>query len=277
MKKKPANPQDSHVFSNDIDERQAEEKKSSWRAPPSKPTDASFNNKKQVLDKIPKKASAITQKPSVAEPIKPTATSKPTKSIKPMSTNPIGSKLPQLTLERIDTKSLKTPADGSEKSPAKLSKIKRVNVIQSDSDTEKKPVPASNNLQKTKKPSLNNEITKRKQLHQQKPTMLKKNLLVKTKSKPVTPLKKSSTGEHHTSASEMDERRTESTATHSDQDLLSSDNDEKHSTKKRPNSTTTKNNNKKSNSRDMKLSSSMYDIVKKRARSEQTRHRYGSV
>ena len=283
-KKKSLNPQDNSIFTNDIDERQTDEKKSTWRTPPTKQTlsNESNNTKKPTLDKIPKKPSAAptTPKPVVTESTKPTT--KVTKPTKQPSITSLGTKVPQLTLERLDAKSLKTAVESTGKSSNKLSKLKRTNVIQRDSDTDKK----SNTItdaQKPKKSLLNNQITKRKQQHQQKPITTKKpQQLIKPTTKPVpNPIRKQSTTETHSSASDNDEKKMEVTGTSSDHEQASSDNDDKmkkDSIKKRTSTTTNKNKPKfipgLTNRRDIKPDTSMYDRIKKRARSEQTRTGY---
>ena len=287
-KKKPVNQSTSSVFTNDVDERQSEEKKSAWRTPPTKQTssnDAS-TTKKQTLDKIPKKASATGAKPSVPESSK--ANASVAKTVKPTSNTPLGSKVAQLTLERIDPKSIKASGDSAGKSLTKSNKFKRTNFIQSDSDTEKKsssPSSSSSTVdaQRTKKLSLNNEITKRKLQHQQKPTVMKKNPLNKPKTQLSTPTKKPTNTETQSSLSSVDEKRKEQQATtsNSDHDLGSSDNDDKMSddTMKKRSKMNPKNkmrsskNRNSNNSGDLRQDTSMYDRIKKRARSEQTRNR----
>ncbi|CAF3588991.1 unnamed protein product [Adineta steineri] len=307
-KKKSLNQQDSSVFTNDIDERQAaaaaaaataaaavDEKKSTWRAPPTKQTlsNETVTPKKPTLDKIPKKPSA-TPKPTVTEPVKQppkvikttatvtaTTTTTTTTTTKQAQMTSLGSKVPQLTLERIDPKNLKPSVEMSGKSINKSIKIKRTNVIQSDSDSEKKSS-TTTDVQKTKKSLLNNEITKRKQQHQHQqkplPTTKKPQLTKPTKIKTPSTVRKLSTTETHSSSSEDDEKKTEHTTTASDHDQASSDNDEKSkkdSIKKRT-KTTNKNKLKSTSSRmnwrDLRQDTSMYDRIKKRARSEQTRN-----
>ncbi|CAF1547502.1 unnamed protein product, partial [Adineta ricciae] len=294
-KKKPSNQQDSSVFTNDIDERQAsssataDDKKSTWRTPPTKQTSSTeqTNSKKPTLDKIPKKSSATPKPPVVAEPAKPAA--KASKIVKPTSVASLGTKVPQLTLERIDAKSVRSSTESQNKLPsaatsttAKPIKLKRANVIQSDSDSEKKPIPSAD-AQKTKKSLLNNEITKRKQQHQQKPSpIVKKGQVVKAKGKTATPnmARKQSVAETHSSASDSEERRVEqtTTTTTSDQDHASSDDDRK--PRKEPiqkrTKTVSKNKGKSTQNtntlRELRQDTSMYDRIKKRARSEQTRN-----
>jgi len=138
----PTNPkknssQDNHVFSNDVDDR-SDEKKSTWRTPPSKQPETSIT-KKPILDKIPKKTTTINT-PKAAIPV-PTSTQKTIKSTKPNSSTPIISKTPQLNLERVETKGLKNSFNEiSTKSIVKPTKLKRTHFINSDSDTEKKIV-----------------------------------------------------------------------------------------------------------------------------------------
>jgi hypothetical protein len=282
-KKKSLNQQD--VFTNDIDERQADEKKSTWRTPPTKQSlsNESNNTKKQTLDKIPKKSSATTPKPVVTESTK--STTKITKPTKSTVTTPLGTKVPQLTLERIDAKSLKAVGESTGKSSSSSSsnkavKLKRTNTIQSDSETDKKSS-SIGNVQKVKKPLLNNEITKRKLQHQQKPMLMKKNQLIKTKNSSQPKIRKQSTTDAHSSESELDEKKSEQTATtNSDHEQASSDNDDKSqkdSMKKRtkiPNKNKLKLTESTTNWREPRQDTSMYDRIKKRARSEQTRNRY---
>jgi len=192
----------------------------------------------------------------------------------------LGTKVPQLTLERIDPKSLKTGVESTGKSTTKPIKLKRTNIIQSDSDTEKKKTTTTTDVQKPKKALLNNEITKRKQQHQQKSMSTKKTQLTKTKHKTSTnPIRKQSTIETHSSASDVDEKKSEQTVTTSEHEQASSDNDEKvqrESTKKRTKTTNkTKGKSMQSlpNWRELKQDTSMYDRIKKRTRNEQTRNR----
>ncbi|UJR25262.1 hypothetical protein I4U23_006614 [Adineta vaga] len=280
-KKKPVNQHDNSVFTNDIDERQAlaaatttttDDKMSTWRTPPTKQTLSNEQNniKKTSLDKIPKK-STTTSKPSVtAEPVKSAA--KVTKITKPTPMTSLGTKVPQLTLERIDPKSIKTSSESSNKSSSttttKAIKLKRANVIQSDSDSEKKTssTTTSTDVQKTKKSLLNNEITK---------------LKTKPKTSTTNAIRKPSVTDTHSSdESDNDEKKTEqtTTTTTSDHDQASSDSDGK--TKKEPIKKRTKTMNKNkikstqnSNSwRELRQDTSMYDRIKKRARNEQTRN-----
>lgn len=289
-KKKPINQQDTSVFTNDIDERHSDEKKSTWRTPPTKQQASSNegnNVKKLMLDKIPKKSTATPSTPSTpTTPKSATAetTKPPVKTVKPTTKPPVasslGSKFPQLTLERLDPKSLKTTSDTSGKANNKPIKLKRSNIFQSDSDTEKKST--INDVQKMKKSLLNNEITKRKQQHQQKPILTKKTINTKPTAKPAAKIvRKQSTTETHSSASDTDEKKAEQTATttNSEEEQESSDDDNK-KVKKRT-KTVSKNKTKSSqnsaNWRDLPKATSMYDRIKKRARSEQTRNRYELV
>jgi hypothetical protein len=274
------NQQDSSVFTNDIDERHADDKKSTWRAPPTKQTlsNESNNTKKPTLDKIPKKPSATSNTPKSVGTDSTKSAVKGTKTTKQTPVTQLGSKVPQLTLERIDPKSLKTPVESTGKSNNKPIKLKRTNVIQSDSDTEKKS--STTDVQKTKKSLLNNEVTKSKQQTQQKPIPKKKTEIVKSTNKTATtPVRKQSITDTHSSASDVDEKKIEQTMISSDHEEASSDNDEKvkkESIQKQA-KTTTKNKNKSTsnfiNWRDLKQDTSMYDRIKKRARSEQTRNR----
>jgi hypothetical protein len=277
-KKKSLNQQDNNnIFTNDIDERQTDEKKSTWRTPPTKQTVSNeLNNmKKPTLDKIPKKSSATPATPKTVAVESTKSTVKGTKTTKQTSASTLGSKVPQLTLERIDPKSLKTAVESTGKSNNKPIKLKRPNFIQSDSDTEKKT--KTTDVQRTKKSLLNNDITKRKQQHQQKPITTKKTQSNKTTNKTSTnPIRKQSTTETQSStSSDVDEKKVEQTIMNSDHEQASSDdNDEK---VKKQTKTTNKNKLKSTqnfaNWSDLKQDTSMYDRIKKRARNEQTRNR----
>ena len=286
-KKKPANQQDSSVFTNDVDERQADDKKSTWRTPPTKQQLSSnevANVKKPILDKIPKKSTA-TSVPLKSTPGVDTTKSavKTTKPTKPNTVaTPIGSKIPQLTLERIDTKSIKPSVETPTKTNNKTVKVKRTNVLQSDSDTDKKST--SNDAQKTKKSLLNNEITKRKQQHQQKPIPTKKTTTTpKQTSKPAAKVvRKRSTTETHSSTSDVDEKKTEhpltttTTTTTTDQEQDSSDEDSVKIKKRKKTVSKSKAKSSKNSTiwKDIGKGASMYDRIKKRQRNEQTRNRF---
>ncbi|CAF4513982.1 unnamed protein product, partial [Rotaria magnacalcarata] len=171
----------------------------------------------------------------------------------------------------------------NEKLANKSLKLKRTNIIHSDSDTEKRSI--TTDVQQTKKSLLNNDITKRQrqQQHQQKPVTTKKNQLVKTKPKTLTnTVKRSTTSETHSSASDIDEKKVEQAVMNSDHEQTSTDNDEKLRKELFNKRTKTTSRNKKSmqnlsNWRDLRQDTSMYDRIKKRARSEQTRNRYEYV
>lgn len=285
-KKKPATQSDSSVFTNDVDERHAEEKKSAWRAPPTKPAqnNEANNIKKPILDKIPKKSTATptTPKPTNVEAAK--APAKVTKPIKQTPTTPITSKVPQLTLERVDVKSLKTAPGSTDKSTLKSTKLKRTMVMQSDSDTEKKSTKID--VQKPKKTLVSNEVNKSKQ--PPPPSPVQKALPAKKTpvSKPTVKTssisaRKQSTTDTHTSESDDDEKKLDdSDDDDDDDDETSSDEGEK--TKKQLNSKRSKTKNKSkskstsdvSNQRDMRQTGTMYDRIKKRPRNEQIRTRY---
>jgi hypothetical protein len=173
---------------------------------------------------------------------------------------------------------LKTPVEFAGKSNTKSIKLKRTNLIQSDSDTEKKSI--TTDVQKMKKSTLNNEITKRKQQTPQKPIPKNKTQLTKSTNKTATtPVRKQSITDTHSSASDVDEKKLEQTVMNSDHEEASSDNDEKskkESIQKRTKTTTktkTKSTSNLTNWRDLRQAPSMYDRIKKRARNEQTRNR----
>lgn len=281
-KKKPSTQSDSSVFTNDVDERHADDKKSASRIPTAKPAQTNETSiiKKPILDKIPKKSSATPTTPTTPKPMNAESTKVPAKVTKPTKqapTTPVSSKMPQLTLERVDVKSLKTAPGSTEKSTPKSTKLKRTMVMQSDSDTEKKSTKID--VQKPKKPSVSNEVNKNKQPQPQPQKALpaKKTQVPKPTTKtPSVPARKISTTDTLSSESDDDEKDLE----HSDDDETSSDDDEK--TKKEINSKLSKNKSKTrsksssdlSNPRDAKPTGTMYDRIKKRPRNEQIRTRY---
>lgn len=283
-KKKPSTQSDSSVFTNDVDERHADDKKSASRIPTAKPAQTNETSiiKKPILDKIPKKSSATPTTPTTPKPMNAESTKVPAKVTKPTKqapTTPVSSKMPQLTLERVDVKSLKAAPGSTEKSTPKSTKLKRAMVMQSDSDTEKKSTKID--VQKPKKPSVSNEVNKNKQPppppQPQKALPAKKTQVPKPTTKtPSVPARKISTTDTLSSESDDDEKDLE----HSDDDETSSDDDEK--TKKEINSKLSKNKSKTrsksssdlSNPRDAKPTGTMYDRIKKRPRNEQIRTKY---